>query len=238
MVGRKFGRLTVLERAANRKNIHRYACICECGTRTEVAAADLRNGHTKSCGCWASEMTTKRNTSHGQSRSPTYHLWGMMKQRCTNPKRKEWKNYGGRGITYDPSWEDFEVFLSDMGEAPKGLSIDRIDVNGNYCKENCRWATDEQQANNTRRNRIYTVRGITGSIHQLVRHFEIPYAPSGILNKITRGWDVETALFSKVKPSPWLTKAVREQKLFLEMSKQEEDEIIEEYMDSVGLEGI
>lgn len=79
-----------------------------------------------------------------------YHSWNCMKNRCNNSNLKEYKNYGGRGITYDPKWETFEGFYEDMGERPENTSLDRIDVNGNYCKENCRWATKEEQQRNQR----------------------------------------------------------------------------------------
>ena len=160
--GQSFGRWTVLERGPSlsdhRGKTHaRWLCRCECGATSTVYGRYLRNGKSKSCGCLKLEQLKSKLTEHGHnnraSRSPTYHSWVAMKTRCSNPNRDSWKNYGGRGITYCSEWEDFNVFLRDMGERPHGTSLDRIDPDGNYEPANCRWATRQQQNLNTRRNR-------------------------------------------------------------------------------------
>ena len=109
------------------------------------------NGHSNMIRSDAFErqkFTCKFCNSQPMYKTATYNSWDSMKQRCTNPKNRRWKHYGGRGISYDSRWEFFENFLEDMGECPEGLTLDRIDVNGNYCKENCRWATDSVQGYN------------------------------------------------------------------------------------------
>ena len=98
------------------------------------------------------EKKTKHGHKSSTYTSPTYHSWHDMKQRCNNPKNHKFKDYGGRGITYCKEWEQFENFLDDMGVRPENKTLDRIDVNGNYCKENCRWATAKQQSRNTTRS--------------------------------------------------------------------------------------
>lgn len=129
-----------------------WLCRCECGNEKEILLISLKTGNTKSCGCSTQELRTKGNTKHGHNqtgkRSPTYISWDNMIGRCNRPSQPSFKHYGGRGITYDVRWKSFANFLEDMGERPKGKTLDRIDVDGNYCKENCRWATNKEQNNN------------------------------------------------------------------------------------------
>ena len=146
--GERYGLLTVVSQSESRNGRRVYECRCDCGNTTLVLSTHLRQGQTKSCGC-------RERTTHGHKlvdgASPTYNSWKMMLTRCRNPQHKDWEFYGARGITVCDRWSRFVHFLEDMGERPEGTSLDRIDVLGNYEPGNCRWATREVQAKNTRR---------------------------------------------------------------------------------------
>jgi hypothetical protein len=154
LTGQQYGRLRVLGFLRLDK-VARWACVCDCGNLIEARSNALRIGNTKSCGCLRSENTLKALIKHGLSRTPTQRSWMGIKQRCLNPKNPDFHGYGGRGITMCESWMSFSSFLSDMGECPTGMSIDRIDNEKGYYKENCKWATQTEQVRNRRKTLLW-----------------------------------------------------------------------------------
>jgi hypothetical protein len=162
MSGIVFGRLTVIERVDRKtKNATRWLCKCDCGKFKEVDRANLVTGAIKSCGCLNTEKRKERTTTHGMSTSRIYHIWAGMISRCYNENVSHYSDYGGRGILVCDEWRaDFMNFYADMSkDYLPHLTLDRIDVNGNYCKENCRWATVKEQARNKRNNVFATING-------------------------------------------------------------------------------
>lgn len=154
LTGKRFGRLIVVRRGENHKQGQaRWICLCDCGNETLSSGRHLRNGNTKSCGCYGLSKTIKTCTTHGKWKTREYRIWQGIKNRCLNKNNPEYKYYGGRGILICDEWvNSFEKFFKDMGES-NGLSIDRFpNCNGNYEKSNCRWATKKEQARNTSRN--------------------------------------------------------------------------------------
>lgn len=195
-IGQKFGRLTVTGDAPRtHKYLRRVFAKCECGTVKDYQLSNLLNGITKSCGCILRDMVPA-NLTHGHScgvgTSSTYQSWYAMKQRCTNPKHKKWKDYGGRGIMVCDRWlNSFENFLADMGERPGGRTLDRREVNGNYEPNNCRWATPVEQA----RNRRAFLIEFNGERRCLAEWAEVLGIKADILSKriSQRGWSIERA---------------------------------------------
>lgn len=151
-VGHVFNSLTVVGDEGCADKRHWVIVDCLCGTKGKRVRLDLiKSGTTKSCGCVYTLDRGLASLKHGMCGTLTYSSWQSMKDRCKNPKSPGYENYGGRGISYDPSWEEFMSFYEDMGERPEGLELDRIDVNGNYCKENCKWSDATEQSFNRRK---------------------------------------------------------------------------------------
>ena len=184
LLGQKFDRLEVtklIEKTSGGQLT--WECKCDCGNTTKVLGKNLKRGATRSCGCLHREIATITHTKHGHSKrgqvSRTYKSWRDMKERCNNPKNHAYKDYGGRGIQVCNSWLDEEVgfsnFLNDMGECPKGMSIDRKNNNGNYEPDNCHYTTPRNQNNNRRDNVIVDYEGDKLTLAQLADKYGIKY---------------------------------------------------------------
>ena len=190
--GMYFGRWKVIEKTGGSKNgFVLWKCRCQCGTKRIIPSGKLVNNETKSCGCLARELSTK----HGKSQTSIYRIHYHIIDRCYNPKDKAYHYYGGRGITVCDRWlgkDGFVNFLKDMGDRPKGRSLDRIDNNGNYEPSNCRWATKKEQARNTRRNRLLSLNGETRCIGEWAEILNTKYLI--IFKRKTRGWSDKEAL--------------------------------------------
>ena len=169
LIGMRFGKLVVLSDSGQRGkggNV-KWTCRCDCGKTTIVTGNNLKSKSILSCGCHRSDRMTKRNSKHLMAHSLTYYVWDGIKKRCTNPKSPNFHLYGGRVINVCDRWlNSFDNFLADMGEKPPGMSIDRIDVNGDYQPSNCRWATAKEQCNNKRSNTLITYNGETKTLSQ------------------------------------------------------------------------
>ena len=199
LTNQRFGRL-VVKSFSHSYNGHRYwNCLCDCSTQKTIRVNDLRTGRTLSCGCLGKEKRKQVYTKHNMTGSPTFIIWVSMKQRCFNPNQSDYLCYGGRGITVCARWLSFPNFLEDMGERPKGLSLDRIDNDGNYAPENCRWATRTEQANNMRSNCNITVNNKT---HTIAEWESIQGFSKGVIGyRIRHGWTPKKAIMTPSRQS-------------------------------------
>jgi len=200
LTGEKFGRLRVLKLSGKDKHGHKkWLCLCECGNESFVLGDNLKKGNTSSCGCLAAELRVRNKTIHGHRgalQTGEYTAWINMKMRCTNLKDDAYHRYGGRGISICKQWlNSFETFISDMGNKPtKNHTIDRIDNDGNYEPSNCRWATRSEQMNNYSRNRLIVLFGVTYTVKQASKVFELKY--TFLRDRIYRGWEPHDAVFT------------------------------------------
>lgn len=192
----KFNRLTVLAhyplRLGSNGRAFYYICVCVCGTFKIVTRPSLVDKNTKSCGCLQREEASKRHIKHGMSKSEIYRSWNSMIHRTTNPKSRDYKNYGGRGIGICEEWLIFENFHKDMGPRLKGTTLERIDNNLGYSKENCRWATSKEQAYNKRNSRHITYKGETKNYREWANQYKIQLGT--LVKRIESRWPIEKAL--------------------------------------------
>jgi len=161
--GKRFGSLLVVEYAGIVKfasgGKSSWKCQCDCGNHVVVLGSSLTSGNTSSCGCVAKQMNIIRCSTHGMSGTRVYRIWRAMHTRCSNKNSSGYDAWGGRGIKVCDRWQKFETFFADMGDCPAGMSIDRINNNGDYEPSNCRWATRSEQGRNTRATRFIEFNG-------------------------------------------------------------------------------
>ena len=196
LTGQRFGWVTVIERVfAKGKSGHaRWLCQCDCGKTYITNSHNLLQGKSTSCGCKRIKSNIKHGDGRHKNRSRLYHVWADMKNRCSSPKCHAYKHYGARGIKVCSEWMEYEPFRdwSITHGYADNLTLDRIDVNGDYEPSNCRWATWKQQANNKRGTRKLTYNGKTQSIQEWSE--ELGIKRTTINNRIRRGWCVEDIL--------------------------------------------
>lgn len=160
LTGKVFGLLTVIEQA-KRTTGTRWLCKCECGNFKVFFAANIKRGLSRSCGCLSKKIKAEARTKHGKSKSSEYIAWSNAKGRCNNPNDNRYDHYGARGITFDKAWDDFEVFLADMGPKPSSKhTLERIDVDQGYTASNCKWVHFSEQAHNKQVINKYGVNGV------------------------------------------------------------------------------
>ena len=202
--GQKFNRLTIIKLDHKKKYIHPngrivfreyYLCKCDCGNKTIAYKWYIKSGHTKSCGCWNKEINSKVHTKHGMEGTRIYKIWQGIKKRCYLLSCDKYHLYGGRGITMCDEWKNnfIPFFKWAMSNGYKdNLTIDRIDVNGNYDPSNCRWATHKEQMRNTRKNHLIEFNGETKCLTEWAELFNIDVRK--LHNRIKKGWPIEKAL--------------------------------------------
>ena len=209
LTNRRFGRLVVIHREADQilpsgyKNVM-WKCRCDCGREIITRSKSLLHGVTQSCGCLVKDLLSQRAGKHYKSGTRLYAIWDSMRERCNNPNNHSYKNYGGRGITIVSEWDDYEKFYewaisSGYDEtAKRGLcTLDRINVNGCYSPENCRWATIKKQSNNKRNTILLTYNNTTCSLSEWAEQVNIKYQT--LWRRYKAGWNVEKILNTPVK---------------------------------------
>lgn len=202
--GDKYFRLTIVKEVPKRKGKRYFLCKCDCGNFVTVRFVALRAGEVKSCGCWKREVDSwrfrelvKHNPNYSEHHSyykEMYSIWHGMKQRCENPNRPHYEDYGGRGIRVCDEWKKFAPFQKWSHENgwKQGLTLDRIDVDGNYEPSNCRWITQKEQLLNRRNTVKLTLHGMTKPLVKWAEIYSI--SPHVIRNRLDDGWNVEAAI--------------------------------------------
>lgn len=193
MTGKRYGRMVVIgSPGSDSRGEKSWLCVCDCGNNKITTGYRLRKGLTASCGCLSKELTAERNATHRKSGTPIYGVWNSMIQRCINENSASFENYGRRGISVCKRWMKFENFLEDMGDPPAGHSIDREDNNGNYEPSNCRWSTQDVQANNKRSSRFVEIDGERLTITQHIN--KLGLCRVTVYKRLASGFSTEEAL--------------------------------------------
>ncbi len=178
IIGRRYGRLIAISESPVKGSQGRaMVCTCDCGSIKKVDLRLLRSGNTRSCGCFMKDRIAETSTTHGMCRSVEYKIWSGIKARCLTRTHKQYKDYGGRGIGICESWSNgFSGFFSDMGARPSQKhSVERINNNLGYSKENCKWATIEDQNRNKRTNVKYEYMGESKILRDWASFFGVNY---------------------------------------------------------------
>lgn len=202
LTGKRFGKLVAIKTAGKTKNgAYLWKCKCDCGNEIIANVGNMKNGHTKSCGCLRVDRCKTNFTKHGLEHTRLYGIWSDMRLRCYDEKNIAYHRYGGRGITICDEWKNDVKAFYDWATAngyKDSLTIDRIDNDGNYCPENCRWATVKEQASNRRSNILVTHNGKTQTMKEWANEVGIPYKV--VWARVQKlGWSAERALTDPVK---------------------------------------
>lgn len=205
LTGERYGRLTVTGFSHRVKSGHSFFCCeCDCGAATTVRKDALVNGKTTSCGCKSADSSRERFTKHGMNQTAEYRAWQQMKERCNNPRKPRFADYGGRGIRVCERWSGqhgFANFIADMGRKPHpDLSIERINNDGNYEPGNCKWATRIEQRNNQRKakpKKPIVYQGESKTLSDWAKHFGLTYAI--VLHRLHSGWDLDDVFGPRIR---------------------------------------
>jgi hypothetical protein len=196
--GENFGRLTAHNVVGrNRHNQLLWHCTCECGREKEVLGFLLRRGDVQSCGCLHKDAVRAFCVTHDMSGTPIYAVWRSMMQRCYDKNSHAYQRYGGRGINVCERWQNFLGFYSDMGDRPEGMSLERVDNNGDYCLENVIWASAKTQARNRRSTVFLEFKSQRKSMAEWAEEFDMKIQT--LWARVNRGLSVEEALTGRMR---------------------------------------
>lgn len=201
LTGQRFGRLVAVERSGSQCGNATWLCRCDCGGQAVVSGLNLKSGHTKSCGCLRRQTSVSAHLRHGHKRvgkvTRTYRIWRHMTQRCSNSHDIGYTDYGGRGIRVCERWRKFEHFLEDMGEPPPNCQIDRIDNEGDYEPNNCRWTSPRENSRNRRSNCLITYRGRTQCVAAWAEEIGVPRHI--LYLRLRRNWSIERTFAQSIR---------------------------------------
>lgn len=206
LIGQRFGRLVVEEKAYKDTNQH-WKCLCDCGNVIYPTTGNLRSGNTKSCGCVAKERISQINKKHGLRHTRLYSIWVNMRGRCYNKNNNRYNSYGGKGIVVCDEWQGDQGFQNFYDWAIQSgykdsLTLERMDNSKNYCPSNCKWATMKEQQNHRTNNHYVTINGITKSFKEWCDSGEYDVSYSTAKTRLTRGWKDIDAITTPARKYP------------------------------------